>query len=63
MLSSAKGSLLDDTSLIDTLQQSKTTSQTVKESLRISQETEKILMQQERIIDHLLFVLQFYILY
>eukprot|EP01083_Nonionella_stella_P177342 623003_1 len=40
-LSAAKGSLLDDTQLIDTLQQSKETSIKVSESLRISQETEK----------------------
>eukprot|EP01084_Bolivina_argentea_P249861 418441_1 len=41
MLSEAKGSLLDDTQLIDTLQQSKITSQNVLESLKISVETEK----------------------
>ena len=41
LLSSAKGSLLDDTALIDTLQQSKSTSENVKEALLISEETEK----------------------
>eukprot|EP00497_Spongosphaera_streptacantha_P004789 TRINITY_DN56_c0_g1_i2.p1 TRINITY_DN56_c0_g1~~TRINITY_DN56_c0_g1_i2.p1 ORF type:complete len:589 (-),score=128.53 TRINITY_DN56_c0_g1_i2:641-2407(-) len=40
-LSSSKGSLIDDIKLIETLQQSKVTSEQVKEQLEISQETEK----------------------
>ena len=40
MLNEAKGSLLDDEQLVNTLQTSKTTSQEVSEQLTIAEQTE-----------------------